>query len=59
VLIVHGTADEVVPFAMSERLSRAFPRATLRPIPGGQHNDLLYLHAPELREALAPFLQSR
>jgi pimeloyl-ACP methyl ester carboxylesterase len=57
VIIVHGTADEVVPFPMGERLSRAFPHAALTPIAGGGHNDLLWLHARELREALAPFLR--
>ena len=58
VLIVHGTTDEIVPFAMGERLSRAFPRATLRPIAGAGHNDLLALHARELCAALASFLES-
>ena len=57
VLILHGTEDEVVPFAMGERLAREFPRARLVPIPGGQHNDLLTLHALEVREALSPFLR--
>jgi uncharacterized protein len=57
VLIIHGTEDEVVPFAMGERLAGAFPQARLVQIPGGQHNDLLTLHAIEVREALAPFLK--
>jgi uncharacterized protein len=57
VLIVHGTEDEVVPFAMGERLAHDFPRAQLVPIPGGQHNDLLSMHAIPLREALSPFLK--
>jgi pimeloyl-ACP methyl ester carboxylesterase len=47
----------VVPFAMGERLASAFPQARLVQIPGGQHNDLLTLHALEVREALAPFLK--
>lgn len=57
VLIVHGTEDEVVPFAMGERLSRAFPHAQLVSIPGGRHNELLTLHAIEVRDALSPFLR--
>lgn len=57
VLIVHGTRDEVVPFAMGERLSRVFPRARLVPIPGGGHNDLLSSHGAALREALGGFLR--
>ncbi|MCA1829478.1 MAG: alpha/beta hydrolase [Myxococcales bacterium] len=59
VLIVHGTRDELVPFSMGEQLVHAFPHSALRPIPGGQHNDLLWLHAPEMRAAIAPFLGSR
>ena len=57
VLIVHGTEDEVVPFAMGEKLARSFPRAQLVPIPGGQHNDLLAMQAIPMREALSPFLK--
>jgi len=43
---------------MGERLAGAFPRATLRPIAGADHNDLLALHSRELRAALASFLES-
>ena len=57
VLIVHGTEDEVVPFTMGERLARLFPHAQLVPLAGGQHNDLLTMHAIAMREALSPFLR--
>ncbi len=57
VLILHGTEDEVVPYSMGERLARVFPNARLVTIPGGQHDDLLTLHAIEIRDALAPFLR--
>jgi len=57
VLILHGTEDEVVPFSMGERLAAAFPQARLVQIPGGQHNDLLTLHAIAVRDALSPFLK--
>ena len=57
VLILHGTEDEVVPFSMGERLAAAFPQARLVQIPGGQHNDLLTLHAIAVREALSLFLK--
>lgn len=41
VAIVHGTRDEVIPFAHGEALAAALgPRATLTPVPFG-HNDLL------------------
>lgn len=41
VVIIHGTADEVVPFAEGERLARLI-RAPLRfvAVPSGSHNDL-------------------
>jgi len=57
VLIVHGTEDEVVPFAMGERLARVFPQAKLVAVPDGHHNDLLTMHAIAMREALSPFLK--
>ena len=56
VLIIHGTEDEVVPFAMGEQLAHVFPRAQFVPVAGGQHNDLLSMHPVALREALSPFL---
>jgi hypothetical protein len=40
VLIVHGTADEVVPFELGEALSKALPTARLLRVEGGHHNDL-------------------
>jgi pimeloyl-ACP methyl ester carboxylesterase len=57
VLIIHGTEDEVVPFAMGERLATVFPQARFVPVQGGRHNDLLTLHALAVREALAPFVR--
>jgi len=57
VLIIHGTEDEVVPFAMGERLTNLFPHAQLAPIRGGQHNDLLTVHALTVRDALMPFMK--
>ncbi len=38
VLIIHGTDDETVPFAMGLTLSRTFPHARFVPVPGGSHN---------------------
>jgi len=37
VLIAHGTADSVVPFALGERLAKAAPRASFRAIAGSDH----------------------
>ena len=57
VLIIHGTEDEVVPFSMGERLASLFPHAQLAPVQGGQHNDLLTVHALAVRDALMPFMK--
>ncbi|MCD7837331.1 MAG: alpha/beta hydrolase [Clostridiales bacterium] len=37
VLIVHGTADTVVNYHYSEQAQRAYPKATLKLLPDGQH----------------------
>ena len=57
VLIIHGTEDDVVPFSMGERLARVFPQAQFVAVSGGQHNDLLSMHAIPMRQALLPFLK--
>jgi len=40
-LVIHGDADEVVPFEMGERVARAIPNARLIRVPGGHHMDVL------------------
>ncbi len=55
VLIVHGTADEVIPFELGQRLSQLFPHAELFPVPGGHHNGL-WDH-PEVLEKVRAFLR--
>lgn len=37
VLILHGTADPIVPFALGQRLAKAAPTATFRAIEGAGH----------------------
>lgn len=39
-LILHGTKDEVIPFALGEALSQAIPGAKFVPVEGAGHNDL-------------------
>lgn len=51
VLIVHGTADEVIPYAFGERLSKRFPNAQLHTVRGAGHNDALE-HAGALERVL-------
>lgn len=57
-LILHGDADEVIPFAMGQRLAAAArPPVTFVPLPGAGHNDIDYTageaHDRALREFLA------
>lgn len=40
ILIVHGTADEIIPFAHAQRLSSELENSKLITIVGGHHNDL-------------------
>ena len=58
ILIVHGTADEVVPFAHGQRL-HALARApkTFHAVEGGGHNDLWSSHADEVWRAAEAFLR--
>jgi pimeloyl-ACP methyl ester carboxylesterase len=39
-LVIHGDADEVVPFWMGERVARSIPNARLVRVRGGRHGDL-------------------
>jgi len=52
-LVIHGDADEVVPFAMGSEVAAAIPGATLRVVHGGHHNDLPLDSGGELEEAIA------
>lgn len=55
VWLIHGDADDVIPFAHSERLQRVAPHATLVRVRGGGHNDLpaFAAYRDALRAALA------
>ncbi len=55
VLIVHGTDDEVIPFAMGEELSHVFPTATLYKVQGGHHNDLFVRDGRLVTDRIAEF----
>ena len=52
-LVIHGDADEVVAFAMGQRVARSIPGAALRVVRGGHHNDLFANHAGDLEDAIA------
>lgn len=52
-LIVHGDADEIVPFHMGVALAEAIPAATLLRVPGAGHGDVLDRDAPSVLASIA------
>jgi pimeloyl-ACP methyl ester carboxylesterase len=54
VLVIHGDADEVVPYSLGHRLSGLFPHSELMTVPRGNHNDLW--EQPGVQERIAAFL---
>lgn len=52
-LILHGDADDVVPYDMGVTLSDALPNAELITVPGGRHNDIFALKGQELLQRIA------
>jgi pimeloyl-ACP methyl ester carboxylesterase len=55
VLVVHGSADPIAPFAAAERLVARAPRAELLATPGGHVTLFTHLHdiQPRVREFLS------
>lgn len=58
VLVIHGKADRVVPFAHAERVSQILPEAHLLEIPEGEHV-ALFTHLGDVRAATGRLLASR
>lgn len=58
-LVIHGDADEIVPFSQGQAVFRAAnPPKELWRVPGARHNDLLYIAGGEYVTRLRAFLQS-
>jgi pimeloyl-ACP methyl ester carboxylesterase len=56
-VIFHGAEDEVIPVRMGRELAAAHPQGvTFHEVPGGHHNDLLNLIAPQIGQAMAAVL---
>jgi pimeloyl-ACP methyl ester carboxylesterase len=55
VLIIHGTADEVVPFAMGEKMAARFPHAEWVPVDGSHHNDVFIVDGEYLTPKVVAF----
>jgi hypothetical protein len=56
VLVVHGTADRIAPFAMGEALAAAAPDGRLLPLDGAGHNETFTLGGAMYRDTLHAFL---
>ena len=54
-LILHGTADEEVPFVEAERLQAGLPQAVLVPFEDGGHR-IMVTHAESYTQAVTSFL---
>lgn len=58
-LVMHGDADEIVPFSQGQAVfGAANPPKELWRIPGGHHNDLLYVAAEQYVPRLRVFYES-
>lgn len=58
VYLVHGTADEIVPFEMSRTLrDAAGGEVTYVPVEGASHNDLFEVGGPPMWDALADWCE--
>ena len=57
-LIMHGTHDSIIPFAMSKRLAQlAGNRATFVPIDRGDHNDVFDVGGEAMFKQIAQFIE--
>jgi pimeloyl-ACP methyl ester carboxylesterase len=59
ITVIHGTADEVVPFWMGERVSKALPHATFVRVDGAHHTDLFSLGGEPVMQALRAVVAGR
>jgi uncharacterized protein len=64
VLVIHGTADTIVPYWSGQRLFDAAPTQsqhaiakTFAPLQGAGHNDILFTARDEYRQAVRDFLE--
>jgi pimeloyl-ACP methyl ester carboxylesterase len=56
ILVIHGSADRVVPFAHAKRVADAAPHAALMTIDGGEHVSL-FTHLSAVRGRVREFLE--
>lgn len=57
VAVLHGTDDEVIPFAMGREMGRQFPDIVrFEGLPHGHHNDILHTEKPRILAAMTGVL---
>lgn len=56
-LVIHGTHDEVIPVNMGVRVAEALPRAELRLVDGGRHNDLFVSSGRQVLDTIERFVR--
>ncbi len=56
-LLLHGTDDGVVPYAMGKKLATALPQARLITVQGGHHNDLFLGEGWRLFDEVVNFIR--
>jgi pimeloyl-ACP methyl ester carboxylesterase len=54
-LVIHGDADEIIPYAMGQAVARAIPGARLVTVAGGHHNDLFAVAGERLLDEVTAF----
>lgn len=61
VLIIHGRADSLVPFSQAEELHRSLGSQSkqLVPIPGAEHNDVIFVDRERYFGAIAAFIEAQ
>lgn len=59
VLVIHGTHDEIVPYAHGVAVSQRVPHARLVTVRGAMHNTLWEEHLTDTLGALVPFVDQR
>jgi pimeloyl-ACP methyl ester carboxylesterase len=57
-LVVHGDADEIIPFWMGRAVARSIARARFVNVPGGRHGDLFARDGEHLLREIAAFANS-
>ena len=56
-LVIHGDADEIIPFWMGSHLASTIARARFFPVAEGHHGDLFLLQRERILDALGTLVR--